>query len=91
MVGTFGGLKITTVTILMEGFRQCIDDYIQENGTDFKRSATVTEYAPAAATITPKSADGAAFDDDEYAAGDVTATRRCGGRSSAARTASRCR
>jgi hypothetical protein len=46
-----------------------------ENGADFKRSATVTEYTAVAATITPKSADGAAFDDDEYnGADDITVT-----------------
>ncbi len=49
------------------------NDVTYENGTDFKRSATVTEYVPGAASITPSSADGAAFDDDEYAAGDITA------------------
>jgi hypothetical protein len=41
--------------------------------TDFRRSATVTSYAPTATTITSSSKDGAAFDEDEYAAGDLTA------------------
>ncbi|WP_121255008.1 hypothetical protein [Nocardioides ferulae] len=43
-----------------------------ENGTDFKRSVTVTEYAPGAASITPSSADGAAFDFDENDGDDIS-------------------
>jgi basic membrane protein A len=35
-VGTFGGLNIPTVTIFMEGFRQGIDAYNQENGESVK-------------------------------------------------------
>lgn len=45
-----------------------------ENGTDFKRSVTVSEYTPQAASITPTSKDGAAFDDDENALGDIFVT-----------------
>lgn len=42
-----------------------------ENGTDFRRSVTVGSYTPAAASITPSSKDGLAFDVDENAAGDL--------------------
>jgi basic membrane protein A and related proteins len=35
-VGTFGGLNIPTVTIFMEGFRQGINAYNDENGTNVK-------------------------------------------------------
>jgi basic membrane protein A len=34
IVGTFGGLPIPTVTIFMEGFRQGIEKYNEDNGTD---------------------------------------------------------
>lgn len=34
VVGTFGGLPIPTVTIFMEGFRQGVDKYNEDNGTD---------------------------------------------------------
>ena len=36
VVGTFGGLNIPTVTIFMEGFRQGIDAYNAEAGTEVK-------------------------------------------------------
>ena len=36
VVGTFGGLNIPTVTIFMEGFRQGVDAYNEENGTEVK-------------------------------------------------------
>ena len=36
VVGTFGGLNIPTVTIFMEGFRQGIEKYNEDNGTDVK-------------------------------------------------------
>jgi len=45
-----------------------------ENGTDFKTSVTVTSYAPVATSLTAFSKDGAAFDDDENAAGDIEVT-----------------
>jgi basic membrane protein A len=34
VVGTFGGLPIPTVTIFMEGFRQGVEKYNEDNGTD---------------------------------------------------------
>jgi basic membrane protein A len=34
VVGTFGGLPIPTVTIFMEGFRQGVDKYNEDNGTE---------------------------------------------------------
>ncbi|WP_341924592.1 hypothetical protein [Nocardioides psychrotolerans] len=40
---------------------------------DFRRSVTVTSYTPTATTITATSADGAAFDTNEYTPGDLTA------------------
>jgi hypothetical protein len=49
-----------------------VDAY--ENNVDFRKSVTVTSYAPAATTLTASSADGAAFDFDEYAGGDVKVT-----------------
>jgi basic membrane protein A len=36
IVGTFGGLPIPTVTIFMEGFRQGVEKYNEDNGTDVK-------------------------------------------------------
>ena len=42
------------------------------NGDDFRVTTTVTEYTPAATTITPASEDGSAFDVDENATGDIT-------------------
>ena len=36
IVGTFGGLHIPTVTIFMEGFRQGVEKYNEDNGTDVK-------------------------------------------------------
>ena len=36
VVGTFGGLPIPTVTIFMEGFRQGVEKYNEDNGTDVK-------------------------------------------------------
>ena len=36
IVGTFGGLNIPTVTIFMEGFRQGVETYNEENGADVK-------------------------------------------------------
>ncbi len=46
-----------------------VDAY--ENGTDFRRSVTVGSYTPAAASITPSSKDGLAFDVDENTNGDL--------------------
>ncbi len=34
VVGTFGGLPIPTVTIFMEGFRQGVEKYNEDNGTE---------------------------------------------------------
>jgi basic membrane protein A and related proteins len=34
IVGTFGGLPIPTVTIFMEGFKQGVEKYNEDNGTD---------------------------------------------------------
>ncbi len=34
IVGTFGGLPIPTVTIFMEGFRQGVEKYNEDNGTE---------------------------------------------------------
>jgi basic membrane protein A len=36
IIGTFGGLPIPTVTIFMEGFRQGVEKYNEDNGTDVK-------------------------------------------------------
>jgi basic membrane protein A and related proteins len=36
VVGTFGGLNIPTVTIFMEGFRQGVEKYNEDNGTEVK-------------------------------------------------------
>ncbi|NYD42837.1 hypothetical protein [Nocardioides panaciterrulae] len=49
------------------------DDVTYNNGADFERSVTVTSYSASAASITPSSADGTAFDDNEYSTGDITA------------------
>ncbi len=49
-----------------------VDAY--ENGTDFRRSVTVSSYTPVVTTLTASSKDGAAFDDDENAAGDIEVT-----------------
>lgn len=49
-----------------------VDAY--ENNVDFRRSVTVQSYTPAATSLTANSVDGAAFDDDEFAAGDITVT-----------------
>ncbi len=47
------------------------DDY--EPAKDFKRTVTVTSVNQTATTLTTSSADGVAFDSDEYFLGDVTA------------------
>jgi basic membrane protein A len=36
IVGTFGGVNIPTVTIFMEGFRQGLEKYNEDNGSDVK-------------------------------------------------------
>jgi basic membrane protein A and related proteins len=36
IIGTFGGLPIPTVTIFMEGFRQGVEKYNEDNGTKVK-------------------------------------------------------
>lgn len=71
---TFTGLDGTTAGKAHYFFVNTTNNVAYENGTDFKRSVTVTEYTPAAASITPSSADGAAFDFDENAAGDIQVT-----------------
>lgn len=48
------------------------DDY--DASADYRRTVTVTSYTPAASTITAASHDGAAFDFDEYTAGDIKVT-----------------
>lgn len=49
------------------------DDNGFDAATDFRRTATVTSYAPTATTITSSSKDGNAFDVDEAGANDLTA------------------
>jgi len=71
---TFPGLGGTTTGTTHTFFVNTTDSVNYDAGSDFKRTVTVTSYTPTATTITASSHDGAAFDFDENAAGDITLT-----------------
>ncbi|GHJ57616.1 hypothetical protein NOK12_01350 [Nocardioides sp. OK12] len=50
------------------------ENYAYENGTDFRRTVTISEEAQQPTSIVAASNDGAAFDEDEYSAGDISVT-----------------
>ncbi len=68
---TFAGATGTSQGKTYNFYVNTTDTDAYENGTDFRRSVTVGSYTPAAASITPSSKDGLAFDVDENAAGDL--------------------
>lgn len=70
----FAGLTGSAAGVTHSFFVNTTGNAAYENGTDFKRSVEIKTYAPTLDTLEAKSADGAAFDDDEYAAGDITVT-----------------
>ena len=47
-----------------------------QGGVDFRKSVTVTTYAPALTTLASSSKDGAAFDKDENTTGDIKVTAK---------------
>ncbi|MBZ5740075.1 beta strand repeat-containing protein [Nocardioides mangrovi] len=74
-----GQAKFTGLTGSAEGsqyayYVNTTDSDGYDAAVDFRRTVTVTSYSPTATTITSSSHDGAAFDRDEYTAGDISVT-----------------
>ncbi len=73
-IAEFPGLSGTIAGTPYEFVVNTTDNPAYESLIDHKRTVTVTSYTPEAAALTASSTDGAAFDDDEFAAGDLQVT-----------------
>ena len=73
-IASFPGLTGSMAGTAYEFVVNTTDNPAYESLIDHKRTVTVTSYAPEATALTAASEDGAAFDDDEFAAGDIQIT-----------------